>query len=401
MLLVVALHAALAYTQLKIPNLLWTVREPSSHLAFDVFCWWALGISSPFYLMSGFFAADLYQARGPRTFLKSRLKRIVVPFLAASLFLLPAIFCVWAVGWVISGECSFSEIRRMKFHTREIQRNLYGPAHLWSLEYLIVMLFGYWVLQGLRRLVGSWKPNVTSGPFATNRFLLSLWAPLLLAVPTTFILWVGLERVGLDAMMDRQNSFLPEPFRLLHNVLFFAVGVMLHRSRHDLGRLIPHGATYLALSVPVFACRAWLIRQDLQGHMASGAKLALAMSGALFTWLTTFGFLSLSQRLGRRPLPVLRYLADSSYWIYLYHLPIIGLLQVDLAQIQAVSALKFLVVLVTTLGLGFSSYHFGVRYTMLGTWLHGPRRRPWGRGSVDSIRIPILAFPPCQCRNPE
>ena len=298
-----------------------------------------------------------------------------MPFLVAGLVILPATFFVWAGGWLISGDCTYREFLRMKFHAPELQRNLYGPAHLWSLEYLAVMLFGYWFLQAVRRRLRPGTPAERLGVTWTDRCLLSPWRPVLLAVPTTVILWMGHHHVGLDAMLDRQNSFLLEPFRLLHNVVFFAVGVRLQRSRHDLGRLIPYGGTYLALSVPVFACRAWLIHQDLLRPLDGGASFMLAASGALFAWLTTFGLLSLSQRFGNRPLPAARYVADSSYWIYLCHLPIVGLLQVDLAQVPVPAALKFLVVLATTMALGLASYQVLVRYTAVGTWLHGRRHR--------------------------
>ena len=144
MLLVVVLHAALAYSRIPIPNLIWVVRDPAAHWSFDLLSWWTLGISSPFFLMSGFFAADLYAARGPGTFLVNRVKRIVVPFLVGGSIILPATFLVWVAGWMISGQCSLREFLRMRFHARGFQHNLYGPAHLWSLEYLVVMLAAYW-----------------------------------------------------------------------------------------------------------------------------------------------------------------------------------------------------------------------------------------------------------------
>src|SRR5207248_492785 len=180
---VVVLHAALAYAQVPIPNLIWAVHDPVAHPAFDVLCWWTLGISSPFFLMSGFFAAEIARARGPRAFLVNRLKRIVVPTLAAGLTILPATFFVWVGGWLISGQSTPREFLRMKFHAQGLQRNLFGPAHLWSLEYLAVLLAAFWVLLELRRVL-RWR---WEGPARcadrVSRWLLSPWRPVLLAVP--------------------------------------------------------------------------------------------------------------------------------------------------------------------------------------------------------------------------
>jgi fatty acid desaturase len=376
MVLVVVLHAALAYTQVPIPNLIWVVRDPATHPALDVLCWWTLGISSPFYLLGGFFAAELTQARGLRAFLVNRVKRILGPFLVAGVTILPATFFVWVCGWVVSGLSSPREILRMKFHAKGLQRNLYGPAHLWSLEYLALMLAAFGLLVALHHLL---RRRISARPDGRERWwdrgLASPWRPLLLAVPTTLILWAGHRQVGLDAILDRMNSFTPEPFRLLHNAVFFAVGVSLHRLRGDLGRLAVHRWTYLALSIPVFAFRALLIRGDLSRSLEGPPALALAATGALFTWLLTFGLLGLALGTFHRPRPAVRYLADSSYWVYLVHLPIIGLLQVDLYFLPAPAAVKFLVVLAVTIALCLASYHVMVRHTLLGIWLHGRRER--------------------------
>src|SRR5262249_17026131 len=87
-------------------------------------------------------------------------------------------------------------------------------------------------------------------------------------------------------------------------------------------------------------------------------------------------------------------LADSSYWIYLCHLPIVGLVQVDLYPVQASALVKFLVALTVTISLGLASYQVFVRYTVLGSWLHGPRTRP----GPDALKTPTL--PLRRARNP-
>jgi glucan biosynthesis protein C len=376
MLWVVVLHAALAYNQVPIPNLIWVVHDPAAHPALDVLCWWTLGISSPFFLMSGFFAAEIYQARGPRAFLVSRFKRIIVPSLAAGLIVLPATFFVWVGGWLISGQATVREFQRMKFHASGYQRNLFGPAHLWSLEYLAVMLAAFWILRELARLLRWRSAGLARAADRLAEWLTSPWRPVLLAVPTTLILWAGHRHLGIDAIMDRQNSFLPESYRLSHNLVFFAVGVVLQRSGHLFGRLATRPWTYLAWSIPVFAARAWLIGRDLAAPIRGPEAWALAATGSLFTWLITFGFLGLALSAFIRPRPIIRYVADSSYWVYLCHLPIVGLVQVDLYSIPLPAAVKFLVVLAVSLAIAMSSYQVMVRYTLIGRWLHGRRERP-------------------------
>ena len=88
----------------------------------------------------------------------------------------------------------------------------------------------------------------------------------------------------------------------------------------------------------------------------------------------TFGLLGVA--LGpafARPRPAVRYLADSSYWIYLVHLPVVGLAQVALLGVPIPATVKFAAVLATTIALGVASYRAFVRHTILGEWLHGRR----------------------------
>ena len=78
----------------------------------------------------------------------------------------------------------------------------------------------------------------------------------------------------------------------------------------------------------------------------------------------------------------MKYLADSSYWVYLVHFPIVGLIQANLFGLPISSALKFAIALGLTLALGLSSYQVMVRHTVIGRWLHGSRARD--RRGVDS-----------------
>jgi glucan biosynthesis protein C len=203
----------------------------------------------------------------------------------------------------------------------------------------------------------------------------SPWRPLLLALPTTALLWYSRHRLGIDAALDRHNSFLIYPVKFLHHGSFFAVGVGLYRMRQDLDRITRTGPLYLVLSIPVFVGQAWLLGHDWTTSLAGKWTWMFAASGALFAWLMVFGLIGTALRLVTQSRPVLRYLADSSYWIYLVHMPILGLIQVDLYRVPGHALWKFPLVLAGTLAIGFASYQTLVRHTALGIALHGRRER--------------------------
>jgi len=376
--LVVTLHSALAYTRFDIPRLLWGVREPSGHVGLDLFCWWAMGVSVPlFFAISGFFAAAVEGARGPSAFLRGRVRRVVVPALAAAPILLPLCFFAWSLGWLATYRCTGTEFHRMRFLAPEIMGELYGPAHLWFLEYLIPMLGAFWAVRALDE---SRRPPRPRGR------LLGWWSPLALAVPTALLLVVSREISGIDAALDRHNSFFPGPVRLLYYSAFFAFGVGVHRDRGRLDAPAARGWWYLAASIPVFAIRAWLLPLDWSEPLAEPWSLALAASGGLFTWLTLFGLIGVYRRHLARPSAAARYLAESSFWLYLVHLPIVGLVQVDLLRAPIPAAAKFAIVWALTVGLGLASYHVLVRRTALGRFLGG-RAVPRGPAAVVEGRV--------------
>jgi glucans biosynthesis protein C len=106
-----------------------------------------------------------------------------------------------------------------------------------------------------------------------------------------------------------------------------------------------------------------------------GTRLTFAVAAALVAWLSVFGFMGLALRCFRGRHAAAHYLADASYWVYLIHMPLVCLLQLDLFTLRLSAELKCCVVLGVTVLLSLLSYHSMVRYTAIGTFLHGARSR--------------------------
>ena len=241
-----------------------------THPGFDLFSWWSMGVSvSLFFAISGYFAAEVEKSRGPVEFLKGRFRRVVVPLLAVSPVLLPLCFFAWSGGWLASGRATPHEWWRMRFLDPAIMADLYGPAHLWFLEYLIPILvaFALWRQGQLEREALRFKiradlaakaKKVQAGrggrkkkiradlvgrrqgaEESSGQWLLSPFAPLILAVPTVLLLLISRSVNGIDAALDRHNSFFPGLIRLLYYGTFFAFGVALHRGRDPRRRRRP------------------------------------------------------------------------------------------------------------------------------------------------------------------
>ncbi|MFP6887733.1 MAG: acyltransferase family protein [Opitutales bacterium] len=71
----------------------------------------------------------------------------------------------------------------------------------------------------------------------------------------------------------------------------------------------------------------------------------------------------------------MRYLSDSSYWQYLWHLPVIGLVQYWIIDRPWPSFVKLLCVCILTTCILMLVYEYAVRYTWVGTMLNGKLTR--------------------------
>jgi peptidoglycan/LPS O-acetylase OafA/YrhL len=140
-------------------------------------------------------------------------------------------------------------------------------------------------------------------------------------------------------------------------------------------RLARPAPIFLALAAAAFAARASLLRTDLVTTLPNASAWLSAASAALFGWLALFGSIGLFLRLDR-PSPAIRYVSASSYWIYLTHFPVVGLVQVGLYPLAWPPAAKFAVALGATLGFGLLSYQGLVRPYALGRWLNGAKPAP-------------------------
>ncbi len=325
-LLVVLGHAGIPYMATKMPGLLWAVHDPSAHPFFDWFTWAFQFMAMPFFFfIAGFFSAKKFEIQGTRVFIGDRARRILVPFLAAAVVILPLVYYVWAWGWYLEGRCTLREILLAKFLDPVIRQNLFGPAHLWFLEYLFLISLAYPLLGRLN---------------LSRPVLQTLTAfPLLFAIPTAVIL-----QINYDAGIHYQNTFLPFPFRLLHLGYYFLAGALIRRFPGLIEAFEKKGIFYIALAAPALAVTGVLLKRYVAGELAPAGHWALSGATALFSWSMLLGGVGLALRNIKEPNGAVRYLSNASFAVYLVHMPIVGFLQVLLYRVELPAGVKFFLV---------------------------------------------------------
>lgn len=239
---------------------------------------------------------------------------------------------------------------------------------LWFLVWLIALFSLYAMLMDR---VGRSPGRPT---WLLSRWTL-LWLVPLTAIPTAmmdFDLGIG---------PDTSMGIIPMPHVLAYYAIFFFFGVLYHDCDDRECRL---GAGWrwtlpvtLLLVFPVameFTAGTFGFRDQILPRAFHPPVAALSQS--LFAWGMCFGSIGLFRSLLTREYPVIRYLSDSAYWLYLAHLPLCIAGQALISQWRAPVWIKLPLLSITLTAFLLLTYHFLVRYTWVGRLLNGPRKRP-------------------------
>jgi peptidoglycan/LPS O-acetylase OafA/YrhL len=243
--------------------------------------------------------------------------------------------------------------------------------HLWFLWFLVWMVAGFaLVLTGRpARFASSLQPG---GPGWTAQFPLS-HLPLVGAIAATAIPQAFMGVDGPSLGPDTSTGWLVPPHLLVYYGLFFAVGCWMYGAEETTRCWTRHWKTWLALSLLLLFPAA---------VMALGSRPWSIVIQPLYAWCMSLGCLGLFERHLAHPSARLRYLSDSSYWLYLVHMPVVVALQSIVSPWSGGAVLKFGLVMLVSLPLLLISYQLLVRSTPLGWLLNGRVDRRQAAGAI-------------------
>ena len=350
MLAGVFFHAALAYSPLM--SGFWPLADRQSSAWVDGVVWGLHLVRMPlFFLVAGFFAAWVVERRGQGGLFRQRLRRIALPFVIALPLALWALSAstVWAATNVEHASPMLVMIGGF-LAMDDTPRAPPGTTYLWFLYYLLLFTVLHWVVRTLGAgHLGRW---LVGRPPAW----LLLGLPLLL-VPAL---------ASVSAPHPAPEGFLPQFWALIFYGAFFSLGALLHGQPDWLARA-RRFAPWLALAcVALYAAFLWRLAVELptQSFGSTASWPVATLEAFLSVWLTVLCLLA-GQRLLDRANPAMRYLAQSAYWTYLLHLPLLFLLQYRLMDLDWPWPLKFAAASLGTLAACLLSYQLLVRHTPL------------------------------------
>jgi glucan biosynthesis protein C len=362
MFLGIYLHAVAAYT----PDAGW----PWKPLELTRTLLWSISVIHVFrmpifYAMAGFFTALLIARYGFRRAAWNRFMRIGVPFVVGWIV-------VWPIVMLLAGSATYGFDRTwMAFTTGYVLRYAH-PLHLWFLEYLILLYILGAIAVALVPLVLSERMRKMALQ-GFRAIVQSPWAPLILAVPS-----FAAQLLMPNPWIEDPPGFIPV-FRIIAvYAVPFAFGWLLFLNA-DLLDVLPRRA-WLYSGLAVVASVAYRYSYGLPVDPAVKFYLIRAVH-SIDMWLLILGVAGLFLRYLGDHSAYRRYLCDSSYFLYIAHMPVIIAFQLLLRDVPLPPLAKIFIALAATIAVLMPLYRFAVRPTFIGAVLNG-RRYPSSIGPV-------------------
>jgi peptidoglycan/LPS O-acetylase OafA/YrhL len=369
LLLGIVFHAALSL----LPGFeLWLVmdQERSWPVAWLAFVLHTFRMTT-FFLLAGYFGRLVLVRRGAKGFVSNRAKRILAPLV---IFWLPVMILF---GLAMALAAALGAIPTTDEPPPPPQLTVAGfpLTHLWFLYVLLILYAVTLLLRGAVAAVdrgGALRGAVDKALTALMRLPFAL--PLLLAVPVAALLlnhegwaeWWGIPTPDI--------GLVPNTAALGSYGVAFAAGWLVHRLKDGFVPLAGQWRFHLPAALAVtIACLAMTGGPAFGPQFEGQTKVLFAALYAASIWLWTFGLIGAALRFLRKESPKVRYLADSSYWLYIVHLPLIVALQAVVARWRLPAELKLVLIVAGGVAVMLVTYHWLVRSTWVGLLLNGRR----------------------------
>ena len=386
MMLGIVLHGATFY--LAVPPIAMPIpTDRNNSYLFDLIFHFIHSFRMPtFFVLAGFFTALLVEKRGVWGTYKNRSARVLAPLLAGAVTVLP-LAGLFMMDFMLSVRFGTHDILPDLTSVRLLGREMYEAgvpvnqpalAHLWFLYYLCYFYLLIPVCQFLVARSLTIEPGV-------RRLLASPVSLLFLGLYTAVTLWP----FGGGQVHEGFIFLKPHLPSLIYYGSFFAFGYVFHFYRDFLQSFVRYVAWCAALALVLFPLSLYATYLD---HAAAsfGSHLAAVVVHGLCTWTLIALSIGSALRFFDYESPWTLYTSQSSYWVFLVHLPVVCFAGWWMVQYDLPAGLKFLCVTAFTTMVCFLTYHHWVQKTWISDFLNGRRFDldwPWRRNGPDRGQI--------------
>jgi len=359
-------HAAIAYNPMM--ENLWLAASREQSIALEIFAWFTHLFRMPlFFVIAGFFALLLIEKRGINGFAINRAKRIVMPFFIFMPLIILSVFAT--VGWAIENIQNLTPMMqfiKMLAANPDAPKMPFSTMHLWFLFNLSLFC-----LMAILLAKVNFQQSLFFRLFHNPIFVL-LFFPLLLipAMASQPMPFPAAERI------------YPELWSFGFYGMFFIFGMALNKAENLLDKLEEYVPLLLVIGVIgygyLYAQMPKTITIEDMGKAVNGMAFSWqhfthAVLEAYVSVYMTIVCLTVGRKFLNRQNELLRYISDSSYWVYIIHLPVLFYLQFILLDVNYGAWIEFAISSLGTMAIGMISYKLLVRRTPIGILLNGKR----------------------------
>lgn len=376
MMLGIILHGSQWYIS-QPPGGIPVPTDPSTAYVFDVIVHFIHSFRMPlFFVLAGFFTSLLVGKRGVRGTYSNRVSRILSPLLVSCFTILPLTMLAMIA---FMGSAKFNtfqlipsmeqiEIIRAEIAAAGMPVDQPSLGHLWFLYYLLYfyLLIPLCIgLVGLLKKVDSRAGKLIASPL--------LFVPLAIYTATT--LWAFRGGVLFEGFL----FIKPHLPALLYYGSFFVFGYIFHNFRQVLGTFNRSLNWFVGISIVLLPMAILATRNEFAMAEVDQQTHAIAVVlNACLTWSLIYLFMGLFLRFLDYESPWILYISNSSYWVYLLHMPVVTTIAWLLLPLDLHALIKFPIVVSVTTVICFTTYHYWVQDSWVSQLLNGIRfNHPW------------------------
>lgn len=373
LLLGIVLHASLSF----FPAQTWIVHDASTSIG-AAWLFFAIHLfrMTAFFLIAGLFAHMMLDRRGWLGFAKDRLIRIAGPLFAFWLPVMAGI--ITALVWNAHASGLITPGAEPPPPPTYDWTN-FPLTHLWFLWVLLIFYAAVLIMRAPLALLDR-RGGLARMTDRVTGALIGPWTPLLLAGPLAFAFWRDPAWIAFFAVPTPDEGLVPDPSALVGFGTAFGLGFLLDRRRDLLARIADWSPAFLLLAVCSGVAGYMLAGGPSLTPMAepTAEKAVTAIVIAIAIFASALAAMGLCLKFLSAPGSGRRYLSDSSYWVYIIHLPLVMLAQVWVQDWPIAWWIKLGALSAGVLVVSLITYELMVRHGVLGRWLNG-RRIPWKR----------------------
>jgi len=351
--------------------------DPATSPVFDVLMHFIHSFRMPlFFVLAGFFTSLLVDKRGIRGTYVNRSKRILAP-LSVSVFTILPLTILGALAFIVSARFGTHQVLPTEDQIKIIEQEMVAagmPAgepslgHLWFLYYLLYFYLTIPLCHYGLKMVKGVQPGI-------DKCLASPFFFLVLGALTSAALWPFRGGVLFEGFI----FIKPHLPSLVYYGSFFVMGYIIHHHRTVLESFVKYLPWFVVISIVLFPLAMITTANEFEaGTVTDEIHGQAVLVNAFLTWSLIYMFMGLFLRFLDFASPWILYISNSSYWVYLFHMPVISIAAWIMLPFDLPAELKFLIIASGTTVVCFTSYHYLIQNSWVSDLLNGLKfKQPW------------------------